>query len=63
MLILRLSLLENHASVTLSNDVKVLYILKMRVDILKISYPPSNNLKPEHVLVFLTTSRKQITRI
>ena len=59
MLILRLSMLENHASVTLGSDVKVLFIFKMRVDILKISYAPPSNLKLDHVLVFQTTSRKQ----
>ena len=35
----------------------------MSVDILKISYAPSSNLKLDHALVFLATSRKQITQI
>ena len=63
MLILRLSMLENHASVTLSSDIKVLCVFKMRVDILIISYAPSSNLKLGHALVFLATWRKQLTWI
>ena len=63
MLILRLLILENHESVTLSREVKVLCIFKYASWNWKTSSASLSNLKFDYAQVFIASSSILITRI